>query len=596
MHRRQIQQPDLQDHDDSITNAPDIPYPSLLDRTPAKTQNTSCPLTYVSAATSRENFKITPGIISRNNSHLTSQALKCVTLPNYDPASYVSHEVLYDHGRRQNLPHIESLLRRSLGGLEIMYHHTVSKGMDMIYLMTNVSTTFPVTPALTEKALVLLAQKHALLRMTIQSDSGHMSFLEMDTMRLDFSASDRKDWLSFIMEEVTKPFDISNGPLWKCRLLISTYNSFNNTELHFLDENKASTIRMNERSCLNSIPQYKYQATFFFILHHSIMDGSYVILLFKQFAELLNLVNCDTDYSINRSETVPLLPPIEDVIVCPLLQRHRPESPASIHFDKSYPSNEVLLDYNEKFSFEIEDNEICSPRNQCIIFEFTQEESQYIADSCRESGAPANGIFLTASLLAFVDLVYPSSSRNDFHIPFEFMLDLRRCYSMDFPQEVVKYYPGAASMHVPFLADIELSSRPVTKQDFRRISKSFGSAITKQIMSADTRQWIRKTIKETLTTQKADTAKGKSPYVLCVSNMGCLDGTLTGDVTKTVRLNELHGHSTVLNDDSPIFFVGSYSLNGRLCGNVSFCENYTSVRTAMEYVNYLKKYIVFLVD
>ena len=477
-----------------------------------------------------------------------------------------------------------------------MYHHIMSKRMDMICMMTKLATTFPVTSAITTKALFLLAQRHPLLRMTIQSKkdspSGYISFLEMDDVQLDFLVSEREDWLPFILEEVGKPFDIKNGPLWKCRLLGQTYGKgqqLRNTK-------QQTDLSANLHQTVEPQNEYPYESTFLFILHHSIMDGGYILRVFKEFAELLDRVNSGTNVSLGISEILPLLPPVEDILVCPFPQRQTAEcaglkSSSSVRLVLSNASYDTLRDYNQKFSYEIQDKGSHSLDNRCLVFEFTEQETSIIDHLCKQQETSTNGLFLAASILAFIDLVYPASARKIFDIPFEYMMDLRRHYHLDFPRHLMKYYPGVASMHIPMTADMRLMSRPVAKQEFWEMSRSFGNSINNQIKSPKTFQRMHETIKETMKLQQAETPTGKSPHVLCLSNMGRLDNVFTGDVATRLKLTGLHGHPTVLNENCPIFFVGIHSLNGKICGNVSYCENYTSSRTASQYVGHFQKHI-----
>ena len=512
----------------------------------------------------------------------------------------------------QRAPEEKTPLGRPLGGLEVVYHHAMSKGMDMICLMTKLSTTFSITPDLTKQALYLLAEQHPLLRMTIQcapaKASNQISFLEMEEIRIDF-AIERDDWLSDLMEEVAEPFDIAKGPLWKCRLLLSRDKSVDRSKS--LKKNEISTRTSktleNERNewtdnNLNYTGDqhndFVHEATFLFVWHHSIMDGGYVVRIFKEFAEILDRIHSGpmVDSLLERS----LPPPLEHVLRCPSEftrnQLHcNPEpgtqSLSSVRPDSSHSWLETLEDYNRRFSHEIARSVHTSPNNECMVYEFNVKETKHIMQMCKSEGVTANGLFSTASILAFIDLLYPVTQRNHFGIPFEFMLDFRRHLPLKISNGSRRYFQGVASIHIPMMADIQLSTRPVTKCEFWAMSRSFGSAIQNEVHSQETFQWMRDLVKET-TSSKQQQPVGKSPYVLCLSNMGRLDGVLNGDITKRMRLTGLHGHPTVLIENSPIFFVSIFLLNGKLCGNVSFCANYTSRKTAAGYIGHFKKHIL----
>lgn len=463
----------------------------------------------------------------------------------------------------------------------------------MTWLMTKVNSKFPITSNMAEKALYFLAQKHPLLRMTIQRDANGISFHEMDNLRLDFSVSCKQDWLRLVLDEVSNPFDIVNGPLWRCKHLTSPPRMHHQLDQH----GSTSTKQLLWKNPLTSCDIWS-ETTFLFVLHHSIMDGKYFLLLFKHFAEVLNNLDLGNEVRHGVKDSLPLLPPVEDFIVCPPPQIRKSEksdlkSQSSIHVDLSDQPTKVLEDYNRRYYHEIQNNLSNNPRSRCLVGRFTKHDTTQIMHTSKNAGASANGAFIAASLLAFIDLVYPASSlQKEFNIPFEFMLDLRRYCSFKFSKHM-KCFPGVAAIHIPMMAELKLTNRTVTKREFLEMSRLFGSAIQNEVQSQETYQWVRKTVKES---KEADngTINRKSPTVLCISNMGCLDNVLEGDITERIRLTELHGQSTVLIEDSPIFFISVHSLNGIIYFSVSFCENYTSVQTAEEYMAYFQKYLVSL--
>ena len=306
------------------------------------------------------------------------------------------------------------LLGRPLGGLEIMYHHTLSKGTDVIWLLFKVNTVFPVNAAMVENALYFLAEKHPLLRMTIQYDANDLYFLETDDVQLDFSESDRSDWLQFILEEVSVPFAISKGPLWKCRLLKA----------------EPPGEREREEGAQVVSDGLVHESIVMFILHHSVTDGRYNTSLISQFVDTLNKISLGT-LSTTTPRAVPLLPPVEDMMLCPPDPR-TPDgsdsvSSSSINANFSDPPTKALDDYNLRFNQEIQDIWSAQLRNNYLIHEFTRQDTSQMLRSCKDTGVSCSGVFVTACVQAFADLVYPSSSpQNSIIIPVEFMVDLRR--------------------------------------------------------------------------------------------------------------------------------------------------------------------------
>ena len=478
------------------------------------------------------------------------------------------------HESRKSSP----LLRRPFGGLEIMYHQAIANGTDIEWVLAKVGTVFPVDAAMFEKALFFLADRHPMLRMSVQCDANDISFQETDHLKIDFTAPKCDDWLQHVSEEVSIPFDISTGPLWRCRLL----------KVGRIDQQNQKEVASDE---------FMYESTVLFVSHHSAKDGRYLSSIVGQFVNILNDIDLDK-LSTNTLQALPLFPPVEDLLVCPPFTRTSEKSAASsspsssISANFSDPPTQAIDDYNIKFRREIQDVWSDQPCNRYLIHEFTRKETAKLLRSCKDMGLSSTGVLVAASLQAFADLVYSPSSQRRICIPFEFVLDLRRFCPKDILESAKPCLPGVASTTIPMFADLELSRGPKSNDEIWEMSKSFGHAINNEINSQEAFKQALNIINDSKNLNKLEHTKGKSPYVLCISNMGCLDGLNASIVTKRVMIREIHGHSSILVDDCPIFYMCYYSLNGKLYVNISFCENYTSVKTTEKYMDYIKEYIL----
>ena len=507
----------------------------------------------------------------RTEHRVTAQASKVIPMMNskHDPK-----DTAYDFSKSK------PLLRRSLGGLEIMYHHSFSNGSDIGWILFKVNTVFPVSATMVKEALYFLAEKLPLLRMTIQCNANGFYFLENDDVKLDFSEFNRADWLQVISEEVSVPFDVLNGPLWKCKLLKAEPPDEQGSK-------QGGHVVVSD--------DFVHESTFLFVLHHSVMDGIYGVSFISKFVDVLNNISLSA-LNTHTHPVVPLLPPIEDILLCPpdhnTSKNSALRSYLSISANFSDPPTKALGHYNLRFSREIQDLLSEQPRNCYLLHEFTRQQTSQMLRSCKDLGVSSTGVFVAACVQAFIDLVYPSSSlQNRIIIPVEFMVDLRRFCPKDISKGAILCLPGVASAPIPMTADIEFSHRPMTNNELWEMSRSFGNSISKEINSPETFKQTLNMINESKKLITAETTNGKSPYVLCISNMGCLDGLVTGDITKRARLTEIHGHSSILIEDSPIFYICFYSRSGKLYVDISFCENYTSMKTTQEYMSYLKEYI-----
>ena len=399
----------------------------------------------------------------------TTQEAKLVVMENSQPGS----EGMVDEFRKS-----KKLLRRPLGGIESVYHYTSSKGSDIVWLMLKVNSVFPVNEEMVEKSLYFLAEKHPLLRMTIQCQADDIYFLETDELKLDFSLSNRTDWLQLISDEVAVPFDISNGPIWKCILL--------KTE----EQDEVDQEQENQSDVSGDLV---HESTVLFVLHHSVMDGSYSMEFIGQFVDALNRISLDTLSSAAKHNTL-LLPPIDDMLLCPTEHRTAASSDDS-DITSSFSINTSFTDtptkaldiYNRKFHAEIQELWSEQPRTRFLPFEFTRTDTTQFLRSCKDTEVSPIGVFVAAAVQGFVDLVGPSLSTHNFiPIPFDLMVDLRRFCPPHISANVTDCSPGVASVPVPMIADMVITQRPVSNGQIWKMSKAYGKYILNAVNSPET--------------------------------------------------------------------------------------------------------------
>lgn len=482
---------------------------------------------------------------------------------------------------------------RTLGGLEHMYTVFSGHGAEIICLMATVETVYQISEDIAHTAFMYLLLRHPLFRMYIQKDPssaiGELQFMEMKPLLYDFHASDRTDWLEYLFEEACRPFSGPTSPLIRFRLINST---------PIISDQPVTASGPNEHFKRKETFQgkYKFRATFLYVVHHSIMDGGYILWSFQEYINFVDAVA--TKQALGKIKELPMFGPVEDIFSCSndnycssrdadLLLYETTKYSVKYCEDSTY--SKILNDYKNKFATEIQ--ALCSriPEQGCITFHLSKAETKTFIRLCQSMKCSPVAVMASAAIFSFLDLIYAGEPVSNVEMPFEYMIDLRRFPSLISSVGTAPHFPGVATVHVPLIANLDLSNGR-TANELLQFAKTFEADLSKQLTPDNIMKIIRDNRKY-LTESNRTLTSGKSPYTLCISNMGKLDGVISGGVSQRVHLAELQGYSTIIADDMPIFFVTTFLLNGHASGNVSFCNSYTSVETSKRFLALFKKYL-----
>ncbi|KAH3817184.1 uncharacterized protein LOC127882155 [Dreissena polymorpha] len=472
-------------------------------------------------------------------------------------------------------------VHRKLGAIENMYFQYSKQGAETICLMFQLKTDYNITPNLAELAFILLNKRHPLLRSSITTVLGPPNLNQYNLVQVtpafyDFLVVKRGKWLDVLLDEAAVKFDDRRFPLFRCRLLISKEDTENRPKESTSPGDKPFTSR------------------FLFIAHHSVMDGGYIMWVFQDFVTFMDAIA--TERNISTIPELPFLPQVESVLTFPsaiesaILTNNESsyQTSFSIKVCDDASNSQVLLDYNKKFADNIQTFS-SEPRNGCLTFKMSESETLAFSKACRSHGCKPKGPLVTASIMALLELIY--GQFGDVEIPLEYIVDFRRFCNFPALGTEVPNFTGVAALHVPMLATFRRQTGPVSGQEFWDISKIVEDFLVTSISSRRTYDFLQSIIQRDRENSIPTTEKGKAPYVLSISNMGICDAGLNADLRQRVHLADLHGHSTVLVDDMPLFFMTTFLVNNQLCGNSSYCQEYTSKTTCEQFINMLRKYL-----
>lgn len=448
---------------------------------------------------------------------------------------------------------------RPMGPLETMYHKFHKRGMDIYAQIIHLKMLHPTNKQQTREALKCLVKRHPLLRMTIKEvnsgSSQSFKFEEMDPFVLNLKEMYSDDLEKVLEDELNNPLNCDEGPLWRFTVIHS-----NNSEKQLL-----GTL--------------KHNLTFMFKCHHSVADGIYLHILYSDFIEYLDLIQ--RGYQIkHKIKELTVLPAIEDLIPFMYAPKTRDQILATTNVSGQIQDNSVdaLSAYNNQFSNEINDLSTNETSTKVVRMNVDNNATTRFLLSCKQHKVSVTGACIAATCTSMLDLVRNSlSERVDFiNIPVEIMVNLRR-YTTD--KSLFDTYPGVAAIHIPLNVKMALNQNYQDEKLFWTLSKQISRNIENLISSGKPLEVMAE---ESISCDD-QTNTGKSPFVICFTNLSSVDKVLKDSLKDRFKIERFPGITKVTVDDMPIFFIGAFTLNKMFNICVEYCTSYTSDNTAAQF-------------
>jgi hypothetical protein len=449
---------------------------------------------------------------------------------------------------------------RPLGRLETMYYLYYKHDIDYSVQMVRLRCVQCVQLSEVRKAMKMLQLQHPALRMFIteRKDPLQFHFVEMNPLKIDCKES----YLStenLLQEELNTKFD-SSGPLWRITV-----------------QRLQNDVQKNGDDCSKCRKRDGFQHQFSFALsfHHSLVDGVYMLKLLADFVELLDEVQ-KNEISMSGIHSRNFPSPIEHYL------------PAILCTDKAVAipklcttSLEALAAYNQCFLHEI--NRLRSNPVQAMAMrtKLVQTKTQQFFSQCKLQGILVSGAIVAASCIAFakqVELAFGSQVK-ELQIPVEVMVDMRR-YATSVKDFTL--YPGTAAIHLPFLIKIPLHEHLDSKELFWQIARKSSDDLYQAIHSTKPITFMKEEVENEINSINEDVV-GKSPYVLCISNVSTFDNIVRPRLRSRFQLKGAPNLSLIGIDNHPIFQIVGFSVVGELHFLISYCNRYTSRETASRF-------------
>jgi len=488
-------------------------------------------------------------------------------------------------------------LHRPLGPLEVMYHLYHKRGIDIVAQLICLETYSHVTTNEIKEALINLMYCHPLLCMSIHekaSDGGKwFHFFEMEPHRIDLSETNEKNWENVLVNVISKPFDIENGPLWRITIVRDNEDLKGNSS-------KDCYGTRNDNTHKSSLT---YRLAFVFGCHHSIADGIYLRNIYSDFISILDkLKNRKGDLKYEKKQSL-FLPPIENIL--PIIYPHArgyvlPYAKEYISSQESRQaikclssqlqcsscnrrgcshSVEALDAYQFMHRLEILRLSQIKPETTVMRFKLTDTQSKLYLFKCKSNRVTVTAASITAACMALASVLKTSLPADIewLEVPVEIMVNLRR-YVTD--KSLLESYPGVAAIHIPLLVKIPLKIRH-NDDAFWEIARKCAHDIYEIVTSAKP---IETMIAESENELKSKPVIGKSPFVICLTNLSSVDNVVKPDLQDRYRLVAFPGMTHIAVDDMPIFYINLFTLNREFNVGVGWCSSYTSQNTASKYL------------
>lgn len=442
---------------------------------------------------------------------------------------------------------------RKLGPLETMYHVFYTRGVDIYAQMATLMCKKPVTLEEVSEAMVCLLKRHPMLRMTIketEEEYPDFKFVEMNPVKLDIRISRNHDKETLLHEESCKSFAVKDGPLWRLTIV----------------DNKAEYPANSSR--------HDYEFSFVFCFHHSLADGIYLRTLFSDFIEFLDMVQRDTINSSSVKE-IEMLPAIESLL--PLLSPSRRVISSECSSEDSSKVIDALYAYEAHFYSEIQKLKNRHQSTKSIRSHLQPTKSKNFLFQCKQNHVTVTGACIAASCISFGQLIKASISSDIkvLNIPVEIMVNMRR-YTQH--NSMYQAYPGVAAVHLPLTVKLPLSEN--LQEHFWYLAKQCTDDINNMLISGYPLEYMSTEVVHEINSKPQT---GKSPYVLCITNMSSVDGIVKPKQRSRFHLKEFPAMTQIGIDDMPIFYVGILSMAQELHLDIGHCQRYTSQSTAAKF-------------
>lgn len=316
--------------------------------------------------------------------------------------------------KEQDVLDFDDQVGRRLGMFESMLDDLHSSGGSLLSIVLLLKSKVPLQPTVVREVLELLPQKHSILRMRVKEivvkgkGKPLKCFIEMDEpFAVDFYVKSKqaRHWESLFEKELLSPFQASDGPLWRVRML---KEEFETTEGW-------------------------YSNTLLFTAHQLIADDTSLLKLCDDFLSLLNTRH-NNNYLPSSDESMKLITVPLRASLSELLKRHVTMSQLDRLLLALKPIFTRLLykivgKPRNQFTAVIPPTSLGDPstlKKTCILpRNLPKEAISRLAMNCKENKCTVHGAFIAATSIAMATMLQNGELRIPVTIPLSFNVNVR---------------------------------------------------------------------------------------------------------------------------------------------------------------------------
>ena len=303
---------------------------------------------------------------------------------------------------------------RRLGIFESMVDDLHSCGGSLLTIVLSLKSKVPLQPTVVREVLELLPKKHSILRMRVKEitvkgkEKPLKCLIEMEEpSTVDFYVKNKqaRHWESSFEKELLSPFQASDGPLWRVRML---------------KEESETT-------------EGWYSNTLLFTAHQLIADDTSLLKLCDDFLSLLNTRH-NNNYLSRSDESLKLISLPLQASLSDLLKRHITMSQLDRLLLALKPVLTRLLykivgKPRNQFTAVIPPTSLCDPstlKKTCILpRNLPKEAITRLVMNCKENKCTLHGAFIAATSIAMATMLQNGELRIPVTIPLSFNVNVR---------------------------------------------------------------------------------------------------------------------------------------------------------------------------
>lgn len=473
---------------------------------------------------------------------------------------------------QQNAIDSDYQIGRRLGLFESMIDDLHSYGGALQSVVLLLKSKVSLQQTMVRQTLERLPRKHTILRMRVREVAVHgrtkavKCFIEMDEpYAIDFyiKSKQARNWESSFEKELSTPFQISDGPLWRARLFKEEYHA-------------------KERCFLN---------TLLFSVHQLIADDTALLNLCGDFLDFLNMESGKVDNDI-KTTSVPLYPPISDLLKHHITLTQLDKVLLSLKPIFARLLYKIVGKPRNQFTAVIPPTSLCDPtilRKTCILPRNLPKCSiSELVEKCKENKCTVHGMLTAAASVAIATMLQNGDLRIPMSIPLSFSVNVRQecqppisskdlgCFTLD----------CGLKIPVPVLQDIHEHfwkfAQKCTQQVRQAVASGKHHACLKELHLLDI-DFAKKMYK----VSKNKKTAGRLNRLCHVSNLGKQTFGKEGE-TKAYECNGVYfagaGHNF-----GPVFSNNLVTIDGQLFWSIIYYSNVVTQDVATEYAELVFK-------